>query len=216
MEPGFSSTKVKSTVRMRLTEGVGCKYRWLDAAGNGEQLWWWNVFDGSKAHLVAGAGWERAESLGWCGGVGSGMGGYGCVRGGEFPCLLLPYAPPSHVAVVMSCQRGLAEGLKLHNHALKPVGCHAFPPLCLSLFSLVLSPQLLISSCWYSSRSNHCFLSFHLLIYSSLCQMEHPSGIILRVDGFIKGDFILWWFINVINNNNSTWQLEERKLIWGS
>lgn len=60
--------------------------------------------------------------------------------GGEAPCLLLPGAPLSHVAAVMSSQKGLAESQKLHNRALKPAGCRASPPRSVSLFSLVLSP----------------------------------------------------------------------------
>lgn len=54
--------------------------------------------------------------------------------GGEPPCLLLLSTPLSHVVAVMSNQKGLAESQKLHNRALKPVGCCASPP-SLSLFS---------------------------------------------------------------------------------
>lgn len=54
--------------------------------------------------------------------------------GGESPPTR---APRSHVAAVMSSQRGLAEGQKLHNCALKAAGCHASPPLSVPLFSLV-------------------------------------------------------------------------------
>lgn len=60
--------------------------------------------------------------------------GCGCMRRGEFSCLL-PCAPHSHVAAVMSSQRGLAGFQWLHNCALKLAGCHVSPPLSVPLFS---------------------------------------------------------------------------------
>lgn len=83
-------------------------------------------------------------------------------------CLLLLCALQSHVAAVISCHEGLAEGQKLHNLPLKQWGTMPLLPF-LSLSSLkFLSPQLLISSCWSIPSTSHSVLSFHV-VHSSLC-----------------------------------------------
>ena len=62
------------------------------------------------------------------------MEGHGCVGEARL-CLLLSCTPYSHVATVISSHKGLEEGQKLHNHALKPVGAMPLLP-SMSLFSL--------------------------------------------------------------------------------
>lgn len=98
--------------------------------------------------------------------------------GGKPPCLLLLSAPLSHVAAVMSSQKGLAESQKLHNRALKPAGCRASPPFSDSLFFLVLSPQLLISSCWGISSTNNFFLS--CILFMAIIHTSHPSCVMMK------------------------------------
>lgn len=77
--------------------------------------------------------------------------------GGHSSGLLLHCAPQSNIAVVKNSQRGLAGNQKLHNCALKPVGCHAFPPLSVFIISafdvLNILPELLVLNihflpCW--------------------------------------------------------------------
>lgn len=68
--------------------------------------------------------------------------------GWQAPGLLLHPVPSSHVAVVMSSLKGLAENQKLHKLPPKPVGCHSSPPSSVQL--VFLSLQLLICCTWNS------------------------------------------------------------------
>lgn len=72
----------------------------------------------------------------------------------QTPGLLLHPVPSSHVAVVMSSLRGLAENQKLHKLPPKPVGCHSSPPNSV-LLGFITSAFDLLHLEWLLPLSGH-------------------------------------------------------------